>query len=84
MNKEWRPADWNTKTPFSFDVSKVTFEAGASAMLTARDKWWIEKMQMLGFIPTDHEILHEYHNRHIHAPDCVLCRWESFKKELNK
>ena len=39
MNKEWRPKNWGNL--YTGD-EKIACERGASAMLAARDKWWID------------------------------------------
>jgi hypothetical protein len=43
MSKEWRPEGW--RNPYKGDWpdnDRINFEMGASAMLSARDKYWLE------------------------------------------
>ena len=48
MKTEWRPDDWENsygkqrEEDGMFSQAEL-YEAGASAMLAARDKWWITK-----------------------------------------
>jgi hypothetical protein len=42
MNKEWRPDDWVNPYGNYFTEQIKAFESGASNMISARDKWWIE------------------------------------------
>ena len=48
---EWRPDDWvnpynkEDRPLLLHDHDGRTFEAGASAMLAVRDKWWVERME---------------------------------------
>ena len=84
MKTEWRPDDWNTKTPFSFDVSRVTFEAGASAMLSALLKYLFEPCDKhpekeLVELPFKDEWMEFYPE---HRKDCPQCLSEL--KEANK
>ena len=55
MNKDWRPDDWfNRHTPKVLEAGFMrqgmmalanAYEDGASQMLAARDKWWIENIE---------------------------------------
>jgi len=47
----WRPDDWKQLAPYNNTnggAGYPNFEAGASAMLAARDKWWIAGMWSKG------------------------------------
>ncbi len=50
-DKEWRPAPEQWPNPYrnpqtiQEQFRNEAFEMGASTMLSARDKWWIEKME---------------------------------------
>ena len=69
---------------YGFHSCGGSIDEAVKEAIAIRDKWWIEHMQMLGFIPIQHTILHQYHDNHIHAPDCALCRWEYFKQSLEE
>ncbi len=80
VNKEWRPDDWED-TGIDCYCGEVgspihtkeheRYEAGAAAMLEARDKWWIEKIE-------------EYYQTT--RGDVVISKddWQSLKKEIKK
>jgi hypothetical protein len=98
MNKEWRSEDWKTPYDNSHSYGetcpvcdedfgteesmKYAFEEGASAMLEARDKWWIEKMEYMrkncGSMPICKGAECGWY---IQSKNCTA--WEAFKKEIN-
>jgi hypothetical protein len=83
MKTEWRPSDWedtkdNQHKQFGimrtvFD--SISYEAGASVMLTACNTEWVDKIEKSG-------LLHLYHSE-------VREQWKALKesmgiKEINK
>lgn len=93
-NKEWRPDDWDYivkdividfKEMRSVIVNKDVLEASASAMLSVRDKWWIEQIDKIV-----NECIYPYGNSKCSKenPACSryldpYCdRWQSLKQSL--
>jgi hypothetical protein len=87
MNKEWLPQNWENlhskeKEEDGMFSRAELFEEGASAMLEARDKWWIEKMEYMrkncGSMPICKGAECGWY---IQSKNCTA--WEAFKKEIN-
>jgi hypothetical protein len=91
MNKEWRPADWFNEyegaylEPEIAKIKELCFEAGASAMLEARDKDWIawgesecphesQEIKLTGGCYDERKFEYKL--------ECPLC-WAERKKEIN-
>jgi len=84
-NKEYRPEKWPGQPDWcpnclghqDGQCSKcvASFEAGASAMLAARDKWWIEQVENLMKETTLRPLDITYSNY-------LIVKWEQFKQSL--
>jgi len=90
LNK-WRPNDWETLDCDKCQCREArcetwctlyrTYEDAASAMLAARDKWWIE--QVTGIIP-DPCGKYDTHRCKTDCCDypCTYYKWQSLKQSL--
>ena len=82
---EWRPDDWfNRHTPKVLEAGFMrqgmmalanAYEDGASQMLAARDKWWIEQVENLMKETTLRPLDITYSNY-------LIVKWEQFKQSL--
>jgi hypothetical protein len=62
--------------------TQIEAEPYASAMLSARDKWWVEMLESKGLV-TCIAVSNRYECNRCPAADFV-CEWQSFKKEINQ
>ena len=105
MNKEWRPQNWvNSQEPFVkinvgesrqyFRNGSEQYEAGASAMLSARDKWWLEGVEPIINSLVEHIRHGDYSNGNTaqgsdegeylsaHHVEYLLDKWQSLKQSI--
>ena len=89
--EEWRPDDWMkiaNRIRAHFDqarsviVNRDVFESGASVMLSARDKWWVEQIELLLF--KSHCLCYPISCGGGNCPHfpCQSYKWQSLKQSI--
>lgn len=96
LSKKWRPANWVNKqkdfmeinvgeTRAYFKNGMEEYESGATAMLSARDEWWIAQVNNLFRNKVEYCSNPDVYCVHCddrHKESCVWNSWEQLKKEI--
>lgn len=100
LRGNWRPNNWvNRQKDFmemNIGVTRAYFkngmeeyEHGASAMLPARDKWWIEQIESKFKVELDDSMLctNQYCNSHLGEEKqceilCLFYKWQMLRKSV--
>jgi hypothetical protein len=96
MENEWRPAEWEGQPDFcgrckdhpkSCYICVAGYESGASAMLAARDKWWIEGVEKVfgrtkAYFCMNPDFPKCEFCTEFYMKPCVYFEWQSLKQSL--